>query len=446
MTIDTEAAKAALVAQMQALGLTPEDLVDHYRDGAPTPITVAQYIDDVVNSALCESRRGASKSAVKVIKEGMPGLCSCVCDACMIHFCSDSQWTPCPCVTAGQCSCRYVGAGKGRVAATSCLTACPVLGDRPLRSVTVTGWTELQYWVEARASKRTVSRNRKRSRLGQPLVNHEGRCAVETLFGVISEIYKRAHGNVPGVTRNLRLDMNKRARLVTEARSYNDEQLRAVWNAIYTSGGKDPELDSLLFWFQLETGSRSGGPIGLKVDNLKFHSDTSYLGEKGDGRAEQPISEELLKQLLRHALTRGDIIATNEHEIPIEQITVEDIRTRRVRLQTGLPVFYYKPKRQDDGTLKPHPITRRHFDHLWARLRKELPWLEEMHGRPHDLRITMGTVIERNFGHAVARTWLRHAVANTTDTYTKARPEEMAMVHTWMTEQPRPTSQAIVGQ
>jgi integrase len=59
---------------------------------------------------------------------------------------------------------------------------------------------------------------------------------------------------------------------------------------------------------------------------------------------------------------------------------------------------------------------------------------DEMHGRPHDLRKTMGTFIERAHGHAVAQRWLRHAITDVTATYTAASDAETTAAHQWLTD------------
>jgi hypothetical protein len=254
MSTDIDAMKAAVVAQMRALGLTPDDLTTLLDDGAPPPITVAEFIDTVVWKALSPGDRSAYGTPLRAIKQGLPGLCSCTCDACMDHFRGNSTWTPCPCRTTGRCTCRYRGAAKGKVAATSCDTECPVLGDRPLRSITTSDWIEMGFWAQARAAKRTESRNRARSRAGRALFDHDGRNAVESLHGALSKIYTFAIDTVPGVNRNLTEKLNTPERAPTGARAYSSVQLEELWSAIVTSGGNDTELDMLIVWFLLETG------------------------------------------------------------------------------------------------------------------------------------------------------------------------------------------------
>jgi integrase/recombinase XerC len=54
------------------------------------------------------------------------------------------------------------------------------------------------------------------------------------------------------------------------------------------------------------------------------------------------------------------------------------------------------------------PITTRHYDHLWTRLGKHLPWVATQQISTHWLRHTTPTWVERNFGHAVAKAYAGH--------------------------------------
>lgn len=433
MTADLDLLTDGVITQMKALGLTLEEIATRYNDSGVTPTTVREFIDTTVWGALPKGSRIVYRPYIAAIKDGLPGLCTCKCDRCLDHFRGDSQWTPCPCVSGGICNCSFDSAAKGRVVADSCLVSCAVLGDRPLKSITAADWTQLQYWVQTRADKRTEVRNRARALRGQSLYQLDGRCAVEHLHGAISAIYRHAGGEVPGVYSGMTDKLSKQKRAIIQPRSYRADQLEELWSAIFLDGGDDPELDMLIVWTILETGARRGGPIKIEIKNLLFHMSKIGLGEKGDSYVEQPVSEELLRVLLQHALKRGDIIAANPCGIPIDEITLEDIKSRRVKLRGDQPVLYYKPHRGADGAVIPHPLSRKRFETLWKRFREALPWMEEMMARPHDLRKTMGTFVERAFGHAIAQGWLRHAVTDTTGTYTKATAEEIERVRDWIT-------------
>ncbi|HQU27101.1 MAG TPA: tyrosine-type recombinase/integrase [Acidimicrobiales bacterium] len=193
-----------------------------------------------------------------------------------------------------------------------------------------------------------------------------------------------------------------------------------------------------MVWFILETGARRGALVGLAIGDLLWSARRVRLHEKKNKVDEQPISEALLAALLAMAVTRGDVIAKNPEGLAPGEITLEDVRRRRVTLRADRPVLYYRTPRRaraTDGTVSasPHPLTPRRFNSLWDRLKRELAWLEEIHGRPHDLRKTVGTLVERELGYSVAQAVLRHAPGNVTGTYVTAGSEEKVRAHAWLT-------------
>lgn len=186
---------------------------------------------------------------------------------------------------------------------------------------------------------------------------------------------------------------------------------------------------------------------------LLFTSGSIRLSAKNGKVDEQPVTTELLQVLLTHALQRGDVLISKPDDLEIHEITIDHVTSRVVRLRTGAPILYYSrwmPLKEEvtlpDGTrtttrmhdengqlvLVPHPVGRKRYETLWNRLKRDLPWLDEFHGRPHDLRKSMGTFVERAFGHAVAQAWLRHKIVGTTEGYTAAIRSEVKGAHTWL--------------
>lgn len=47
------------------------------------------------------------------------------------------------------------------------------------------------------------------------------------------------------------------------AKAYTLDQLKQLWDTIFTCGLDDPELAMLVWWFHLETGARRGGVLSL---------------------------------------------------------------------------------------------------------------------------------------------------------------------------------------
>jgi hypothetical protein len=90
------------------------------------------------------------------------------------------------------------------------------------------------------------------------------------------------------------------------------------------------------------------------------------------------------------------------------------------------------------------PITRRHYDSLWDRVRHRLPWAASQQISTHWLRHTTLTWVERNFSYAIARAFAFHADpsgrSGTTLTYTKVSIQEIATALARMTGERHPLS------
>jgi integrase len=433
---NTTAMAKALLAQMDASGIDLDELIalSEETDGTPG-ITLASFYETKVLPALRLGSKTAWKSSARTLIGGLPGLCTCLCDTCMASFRGDSKWTPCACVVAKSCGCKADDLSRGPASTSSCLEHCAGLGDVALRDISSADLETLARWAELRAVKRTVARNTKRAKDGRPTFKYDGRSATEHLRNLVSKIYTTALADkVLGVRDNVGLEMSLKARPEVVKRSYTAEQIEELWGALFTSGSNDVELDMAIVWMQLETGARRGGPIGIKISDLQFHAGRIRLGEKDGKVDEQPASDELLAYLLSHAIRRGGVVIENRTGKPDVEITPEDIMARTAKLRTDSPVLYYNDLRKKVGPdgverREVHPLTRRRFNSLWDRLKRELPWLDEVHGRPHDLRKTMGTFIERAHGHAVAQRWLRHTVNGVTGGYVAADEDEAERAH-----------------
>lgn len=423
----------AIQALMRQLGVRAEDLAD-----APRSISVATFTRDNVLGALTAAQRQAWRPYIAATLEGLAGLCACTCAACISHMDGVGRFDACACVRTGHCACSASDLAGTVVEATSCLESCPVLGERELADVTLAELETLSHWVQARATKRTLVRNAARARDGRTLFAYDGRSAVEHLRSFLSALYNLAlEDRTTGVTRNVALKMNRYPRPDVQKRSYEANRLSGLWHALYTSGSDDVELDEMIVWFILETGARRGALIQLKVGDLLVSAGAVRLHEKKNKVDEQPVSTRLMEGLLSMALERGDVIAKNPEGLAPEEITLEHVRSRRVTLRSDRPVFYYRRPRRTrliDGTVveSPHPLSERRFNSLWDRLKRELAWLEEIHGRPHDLRKTVGTLVERELGYAVAQAVLRHSPGNVTGTYVAAGAEDKVRAHAWL--------------
>ena len=452
-TTDPNTLAETMAQQMKLTGVTPEQIAAAFH-GIREQHLVGDYLEERVRPNLTPGKRTAFGPYLNLITDGYPDLCACMCSDCLETFRGDSQWTPCSCVQQGVCDCSEHDLADSPVGAKSCLESCVGIGDQDLASLRVADLDRIGAWAELRALKRTAVRNLKRGAAGRPTFSHDGRSARERVRDAFSHIYRVALGDViPGISRNLAKEMQCKPRPAPQARAYTVEQLDELWNAIFTSGSDDTDLDMLMIWFCLETGSRRGGLLKLTVGDLLFATNEIRLGEKNNKVDLQPASGALLAALLGHALQRGDIVVSTCSGLDAEDVCVGDVISGRAVLRTDAPVAYFrnprkatKRVRRADGStkkrpvlddsgdpiLEPHPLTGRRFDTLWNRLKTELPWLDQMHGRPHDLRKTMGTFIERAYGHAVSQRWLRHGVSDSTGIYTLAGPAETRAAHAWI--------------
>jgi integrase len=97
----------------------------------------------------------------------------------------------------------------------------------------------------------------------------------------------------------------------------------------------------------------------------------------------------------------------------------------------------------DDALLRTRrhrPVSRSHYDVLWARIRAALPWAAAQQISTHWLRHTTLTWVEHHYGYGVARDFAGHtdrAGASTT-TNIRATVEETATALAAMIGEPHP--------
>ncbi|MFP4512461.1 MAG: hypothetical protein ACLFRV_05900 [Acidimicrobiales bacterium] len=428
----------AALTLLSAASLTIDDLAA-YQAGA-SAVTVADYIATKVEPALSPGKRKVWRPYLAMLANGYPGLCACVCDRCLEAFSGDSSWQPCHCVEVGSCSCPPSGFDDSHPAAASCGDTFAGFGSMPLARVAVTDLERASQWARQRAYKRNLVRAQKRSDAGRPIQRHDGRSAAEHLRAAASAMYRYAiaDDSVLGVNRNLALELTAVSRPPVVHRALTVEQLNELWEAIYTSGSNDVELDVLLVWTTLELGTRRSGPLNMLTGDLLHFSEQIRLSEKNKTVA-QPASPGLILTLIDHALRRGgaDLVVAVADGLSPEEVRPLDVVSGRARIRSDRPVFYYQPRYQpgSDGgtTMVVRPLGRKRFESLFGRLRANLAWFDAMHGRPHDLRKTAATFIERAFGHAVARGWLRHSVDDVTGIYVAPGADEVVSAHRWWT-------------
>ncbi|MGY2126380.1 tyrosine-type recombinase/integrase [Nocardia gipuzkoensis] len=185
-------------------------------------------------------------------------------------------------------------------------------------------------------------------------------------------------------------------------------QLAEIWTAAATTGD-DPDLDALVLRLHIETACRRSGSLALRPHDLDPDQCLIFLREKDGSDRWQPVSPTLMRGLLEHAAERGSPRS--------EQL---------LRYRNG------------------KPITSRRYDHIWARVGEELPWVAAQGVSMHWLRHTTLTWVERTFSYAVARAYAGHRGKNAgvTATYVKAHLHEIAAALAVLTGESHPLAPA----
>ncbi len=185
------------------------------------------------------------------------------------------------------------------------------------------------------------------------------------------------------------------------------EQVDAIMNTAL-NGGNDPVLDYLLLWTMLETASRIGGLLRLRVGDIDVKNQYIIFREKGDKYHEHPVTRALAVALLQLAAERG---STKPHD----------------------PLFRYHPDAQGKG----RPMKARRFETLWARIQRELEFARDEEITSHWYRHTSTTFVSR-VAPRVAATWAGHNPSDVTSRYTSVTPEELVKAHEDLFGQPHP--------
>ncbi len=235
-----------------------------------------------------------------------------------------------------------------------------------------------------------------------------GRGAVELFVAALRCIYRHAiDDELIEEDRNPAAKVAKPTRLPSGRYALPAERVAEINRAASTTGN-DPELDTLILRFHLETAARRGGALALRTPHdIDVEQCLVRLHEKGETARWQPVSPTLMAYLQAHGERRN---ATH-----------------------GGQLFRYS-----NG----NPLTRRRYDYLWSRLGRHLPWVAAQQVTVHWLRYTTLTWVERNFSYAVARAYAGHfdnsGNVGTTATYVRAGLHEVALALEVLTGEPHP--------
>ncbi|MFI1991056.1 tyrosine-type recombinase/integrase [Actinoplanes sp. NPDC020271] len=286
-----------------------------------------------------------------------------------------------------------VGPGSQRMYSTYWAKAVDRWADRRIDSVIPS---------EIEVAMREIQANALRRRN-----NRGGRSAAEHFISAMRCFYKRAvaDGHIAEGANPAR-KVPKPARLTSTRSALADDRL-AELTAAAGSSGNDPELDSLILRFHIETARRRGGLLGLRPVDLDVEQCLVLLREKGETFRWQPVSPTLMAFLRQHALERGS---------PTDGVLL--------RYRSG------------------KPVGRRRYDYLFSRVGELLPWVRVQMISAHWLRHTTLTWVERVYGYAVALAYAGHAEtpndAGTTARYVKATLQEIATALAGLTGEPHP--------
>lgn len=288
-----------------------------------------------------------------------------------------------------------VSPGTARVYGTYWDKIVEKWGDRRLDEPTPTAIKQLMGEIQATVVVRRNARG--------------GRSAAEHFISALRCIYRHAEDDdLIKRADNPALKVPKPRRLPSTRRAVADTRVAEI-NQTAATTGNDPVLDTLLLRLHTETACRRGGALALRPMDVDRTQCLILLREKGGTVRWQPISPTLMAALVDHAEQRG--------APPDGQL---------LRYANG------------------KPITKRRYDHLWARLGQHLPWVLAQGISTHWLRHTTLTWVERNFGFAVARAYAGHTdnagnnSGATTATYVTADLSEVATALAALTGEPHP--------
>ena len=374
---------------LEANGLTPEDLIAQRGAGGSVPASAPTLAEFVARAS-----RGLSVNTFRSYRthfthllEGIARQCECTCATCVREF-----------ARTGACACGCAQCARAE--------AFPALAEVRLtrRSVDEMDLDLFVRLVQCMAVKRAMHDNVVRASRGLSAKPAHGQGAREMAVTALRFLFGRmvARGIIPA---SPAAELDKGRRSASRRRALDEPEFAELFEVV-VAGGDDPELDLAITWAEFELGARRNGLITLSVGLLDRVAQTVGLHEKGGVLAYQPCSLELIDFLLAHAQARGG----------------NRCRPGHPDYDPSAAVLYYR----DSTPERPHAVTARRFDTLHRRVQLALPWARSIAYTGHDLRHTLGTMVERDAGFETARRALRHTGTETTSTYTKASARDVA--------------------
>jgi hypothetical protein len=190
---------------------------------------------------------------------------------------------------------------------------------------------------------------------------------------------------------------------------------------VTATGGNDPELDLVVLDLTIATGVRAEGTELLSCGNLHRRSKMIDLYDKNKITVPMPVSGDLIDRLVEHSIARGG--AQCDPSSPM--------------FRPDAPVLWMRVA----GTYR--PMTGRRLDTLAGRWQRTLPWANEKQLTLHFVRQTMASILDRSFGPAYKKRYLRHADDNVTELYGRCPLDELARAMSSLLDFEHPLVQGV---
>jgi integrase len=284
----------------------------------------------------------------------------------------------------------------------------PIHGDVPIQKVTKKMVVDFCNAAQAAAVARHEEANVKREAAGKPLRDRNGAQTFNHALEAFSAVLHYAKEE--GLIKKVPLRKVKRKKLKSGNRhGLTPEQIDSIMY-VALNGGNDPVLDYILLWTMLETATRIGGLLKLRVGDIDARNQFIEFHQKGDSTHKHPITRALADALLQVAAERGSV-------------------------RFDEPVFRYHP----EGAGRGRPMKAKRFETLWNRIQSELDWAKEEGITSHWYRHTSTTWTDRVASPTVASKWAGHGPSDVTARYTTVKLEELARAHEALFGQPHPS-------
>ena len=178
-------------------------------------------------------------------------------------------------------------------------------GDEALDRLTFEDIEMIARTARQRAAERWQRRNEPRREAGRRVYDHHGDGAYESCLRALRALYRREYEKAGrAVEQAPAYRVKIPTRKASSRRGLNREELRRAFD-VAISGGDDPLLDGLIIRAGYELGARQEGLINLRLMDLNHEQQTVTLDEKNDKKRDLPISAQLLDELTAFARERG---------------------------------------------------------------------------------------------------------------------------------------------